>query len=168
MRVGKQTCESPGKSAQGAPPIIEPDAPKDNHHMNPANPFTRLLGSRLNQTDAARTGVDTFIRYWDAYESLVIFIFKSGEADKETQSEFKSVSAWLSDNYHLFESKLAPHWAGSTAAIGGQTVDADPFRSLIEGKHAHMFVGDWAAMQTLPTAREALNRWLIALAADAP
>jgi hypothetical protein len=39
----------------------------------------------------------------------------------------------------------------------------DPFARLLAAGAARDFAGNWAAMQTLPAAREALNRWLMDL-----
>ncbi len=50
----------------------------------------------------------------------------------------------------LFEA----HWAET---------DVDPFEAVLDRRSAAAFVGDWAGMQTLPTARQAINLGLLDL-----
>ena len=132
--------------------------------MSTRNPFTRLLGRRLDQKTTLRLEIDAFVEPWDLLEALVISIYRTGSASEEDQGSVDEVTRWLAERYSAYENALAPHWAGTRAA--GQTVESDPFRSLFSDRSAASFIGDWSAMQTLPAAREALNRWLLALSRD--
>jgi hypothetical protein len=42
-------------------------------------------------------------------------------------------------------------------------VQADPFLAILAAKDASDFAGDWGALQTLPAAREALNKLLLSI-----
>ncbi len=141
--------------------------PRNDNRMNFLNPFTKILGSRLSDFDEARPEIDNFVRHWDRLESLVISVYKSGEVDVTARSEFDLVTAWLSEHFANYETALARHWSTQGTQVDGARDAADPFRSLFEHRQASSFVDDWGAMQTLPAAREALNRWLIELA-DSP
>ena len=125
------------------------------------NPYTHDLLERLSDPPP---GLDDFIQAWDRLETLVIAVFRDGEADALEEGRFAEVARWLRSHYAAFESDLAPHWADVRA--GGRPLLADPFRTLFEAPDAASFADNWSAMQLLPAAREALNRWLVALAGD--
>jgi hypothetical protein len=74
--------------------------------------------------------------------------------------EFEQVWPWLRERYPDRAEALRPHWQ-ATRAAGAPTRD-DPFRLLLAVPEPAAIRGDWRAMQHLPAAREAINRYLLA------
>jgi hypothetical protein len=124
------------------------------------NPFTRFLRSRLR---GEPPGLRAFIEHWDALESLVINTYRAGVADAETERVYAELRAWLAEHYADWAPRLAPFWPKTLEA--GAPPPADPFHRLFAPPSAAAFVGNRAAMQTLPAAREALNRYILTLRA---
>jgi hypothetical protein len=102
-----------------------------------------------------------WIAHWDALEALVIRVYKGKKATSEDETEYRRLRAWLTRNYPRWQAALRPHWQQSLLA--GEPALADPFTRLFSALQAADFAGDWSAMQTLPAAREALNRYLLEL-----
>ncbi len=119
------------------------------------NPFTQSLTRAL-----ADPAVDAFVSGWDALEALVMRVYRGGMAGLADEAEWVLLRPALAAAYPAWSVALAPHWPQTRA--GGQPVAADPFARLMSFARAADIVGDWAAMQTLPAAREALNRMLVA------
>ncbi len=103
--------------------------------------------------------METFITHWDTVEALAIQVYKQKEATADDQRDYAVAQAYLMKNYHHWEADLRPLWQNS--AVGGTLDHQDPFRFVFEHQTAADFVGDWAALQHLPAAREALNRFLV-------
>lgn len=128
-----------------------------------ANPFTRWLrglappgegaGKSPNQT------ADALIADWDRLERLVIDVYRRGESDAQDEAEWAWLRGALIGRSDL--EALAPYWQGVRA--GGQVLASDPFLALTAIPRAADLVDNRGAMQLLPAAREALNRWLLAL-----
>lgn len=76
----------------------------------------------------------------------------------EAEPEFVQVWPWLRQHYGGWEELLRPYWQ-QTKAAGAQT-QTDPFQLLLDLETASAILGNWRAMQHLPAAREALNRFL--------
>lgn len=119
------------------------------------NPFTQSLTRSL-----ADPALDAFVARWDALEALVVRVYRGGAAGPADEAEWAPLRPALLAAYPAWSAALAPHWPLTRA--GGQPVTADPFARLMSFTRAADIVGDWAAMQTLPAAREALNRMLVA------
>ncbi len=119
------------------------------------NPFTQSLAREL-----ADPALDTFIADWDALEALVVRVYRGGVAGPPDVAEWPSLRDRLAASYPVWSAGLAQHWPEIRA--GGKPVTEDPFARLMSIPRAADIVGDWAAMQTLPAAREALNRMLVA------
>jgi hypothetical protein len=119
------------------------------------NPFTQSLTRTL-----ADPALDDFVARWDALEALVVRVYRGGAAAPADETEWATLRPALARAYPAWAPMLAPHWPQTRA--GGQPVSADPFVRLMTFSRAADIVGDWAAMQTLPAAREALNRMLVA------
>lgn len=119
------------------------------------NPFTQSLTRAL-----ADPALDAFVARWDALEALVVRVYRGGAAAPADEAEWAPLRPALAGAYPAWAESLAPHWPLTSA--GGQPVTADPFVRLMSFTRAADIVGDWAAMQTLPAAREALNRMLVA------
>ena len=117
------------------------------------NPFTRFL----NQW-SGRQNLSDLIEHWDQLEQLAIAVYKRGAADEEALGSYALLKSWLDQHYVDWEAALAPFWADSP--VGGSLDHQDPFRYLFQYESAEAFVGNWAALQHLPAAREALNRYL--------
>lgn len=120
------------------------------------NPFTQAI---LNRKKDRR--MSDFVHHWDALEALVIRVYKAGGATPEGEIEYRRVQAWLQKNYPRWQGELGPYWLATR--IAGEPSAEDPFAYLIARSSAVVFVGDWRAMQSLPAAREALNKFLISL-----
>lgn len=130
-----------------------------------ANPFTAELLARLSERradDAA--ALAPFVDGWDRLESLVIDVYRAGRADRAAEAAWTALRAPLAAAYDGVAAPLAAHWPRVRAA--GRPCAADPFRALLDPPAAAAFVDNRTAMQTLPAAREALNRLLVALAED--
>jgi hypothetical protein len=115
------------------------------------NPFTRFLFGQRSDRRLA-----DFIANWDALEALVIRVFKGKMATAVDQAEFARLQDDLNRQYPQWRAALAPLWA--EALVGGVRPSSDPFADLLDVQTAADFVGNWAAMQRLPAAREALNK----------
>lgn len=126
--------------------------------MTTGNPFSRALFGWL--PPRAR-GADraAFLEHWDALEALVIAVYRAGAARPPDEADYAAIAGWFAEAYPRFRTALAAHWPATRAA--GEPVTSDPFAALLGRPSAAAFVGDWAAMQQLPAAREALNRWLL-------
>jgi hypothetical protein len=119
------------------------------------NPFTRfLLGRKSTKVSA----LEALVEHWDALEALVIRVYKGKEADTADLAEYEQLKGWLVENYTVWENELRPFWQATRA--GGRLTEQDPFLRLLAAEQAGDFVGDWEAMQHLPAAREALNRFI--------
>jgi hypothetical protein len=102
-----------------------------------------------------------WIARWDALEALVIRVYRGKRAAPEDEVEWSRLRPWLLKQYPAWQAALLPHW--QQARLGGEPAREDPFARLLSFSRAADFTGDWSAMQTLPTAREALNRYLLDL-----
>lgn len=119
------------------------------------NPFTRFLRQWIRD-DA---GLDQLIEHGDALESLVIRVYKAGEATVADEAQYQSIRRWMQDNYPSWQEALRPFW--QEAEVAGRPTHEDPFLRLTAPDHAAAFADNWEAMQLLPAAREALNRLVI-------
>lgn len=128
------------------------------------NPYTRWLRGVIalsgGQAGPPSTPTpDAFIADWDRLERLVIDVYRRGEADGQDEAEWQWLRSALTDRHDA--ATLTPHWQGVRA--GGQALAMDPFLALTAITRAADLVDNRGAMQLLPAAREALNRWLLAL-----
>lgn len=123
-----------------------------------ANPYTRWLRGQVAPQPGGGADPDAFVAAWDRLERLVIDVFRRGEADGQDEAEWQWLRQTLGAGYD--PAALAPHWPGILA--GGQVLEADPFLRLLDIPQAERLVDNRPAMQLLPAAREALNRWLLA------
>ena len=122
------------------------------------NPFTRFLRSQRRNTPAE---LAVFIERWDRLESLVINVYRRGGVDAETEAVYADLRAWLAEHYRDWAAGLEPFWRASRE--GGAAPVSDPFRRLLAPASAAWFIDNRPAMQALPAAREALNRYLLSL-----
>ncbi|MEM7799826.1 MAG: hypothetical protein AAF633_11595 [Chloroflexota bacterium] len=120
------------------------------------NPFTRFLNQWSSSGD-----LKAFIEHWDRLEALAIHVYKQGTATSDEAKTYSEIKGWLDTNYGRWESKLEPFWSDSQ--VGGTLEHGDPFRYLFQYPDAEHFVQNWAALQHLPAAREALNQLLVEL-----
>jgi len=119
------------------------------------NPFTQFL-----KGTGSGSKLDAFIERWDLVEELVIRTYRKEDWKETDQQAWLQARAWLLKEYPHFMEALSPLWAG--AAIAGEPAGTDPFLAILSSKNVADFKGNWRAMQTLPAAREALNRLLLA------
>lgn len=73
--------------------------------------------------------------------------------------EFQRVWPWLRQHYGEWEAALRPYWQQTKAA--GAPTRTDPFLLLLAIEQPRDIAGEWNAMQHLPAAREALNRFIV-------
>lgn len=100
-----------------------------------------------------------FVEAWDRLESLVIDIYRRGYAEKGESRAHPALKRDVERAYGNWGSALEPIWQSLEAA--GRPVEADPFRAILGRPRAESFVGDWAAMQILSAARQAINHFLL-------
>ncbi|MCW5853572.1 MAG: hypothetical protein KIT87_26135 [Anaerolineae bacterium] len=122
------------------------------------NPFTRFLRSQRRTTPA---DLEVFIERWDRLESLIINVYRRGSVDAETEAVYADLRAWLAEHYRDWAVSLEPFWRASRE--GGAPPPSDPFARLLAPTSARWFIHNRPAMQALPAAREALNRYLLSL-----
>lgn len=127
-----------------------------------ANPYTAHLLAQLPPGGDNAAALAAFVADWDRLETLVIRVFRAGAAGAADAAEWAALRASLAAPCRAFADDLARHWP--LTRVAGEPCAVDPFRALIDVPTAGAFVANWGAMQTLPAAREALNRWLVALA----
>jgi hypothetical protein len=118
------------------------------------NPFTKALLTQINNPSLVE-----FIENWDLLEALVIRVFKNKSITRADEAEHQRLRDWLRKNYLLWQPALLSYWP--KALVAGELAQEDPFAFLLAVQEASDFVNNWAAMQTLPAAREALNRYLV-------
>ena len=119
------------------------------------NPFTRFL-RQWTQDDAE---LNHLVEQCDALESVVIRVYKEGEATAADEAQYQAIRRWMRENYPAWQDALRPYW--QQALVAGRSAAEDPFLRLTAPESASAFVGDWQAMQMLPAARVALNRLVI-------
>jgi hypothetical protein len=119
------------------------------------NPFSKYLRQWSNDGD-----FDAFVDHWDRLERIVIGVYRAKLTVEAAAGEFDEVWPWLRERYPDWEETLRPHWQATRAA--GEPTRDDPFRLLLAIPAPAAIRGDWRAMQHLPAAREAINRYLLA------
>lgn len=124
------------------------------------NPFTKSLAAQVRSQQ-----LQQLIGHWDALEALVIRVFRGKAATAQDEQDYAAVRLWLVENYSPWAAELVPLW--QQALRGGKPSQDDPFQFLFQPEHAQDFVGSWAHMQALPAAREALNRLILNIGAQA-
>lgn len=119
------------------------------------NPFTKFLSQWSADDDFS-----DFVAHWDRLERLVISVYRGKVPVAEAIDEYSQIWPWLRERYAAFETVLRPYWQVTRAA--GEPTATDPFRLLLDLDSPAAIPGDWRAMQHLPAAREAINRYLLA------
>jgi hypothetical protein len=117
------------------------------------NPFSKFL--RQWSPDAEFIA---FVEQWDRLERVVVGFYRGKLEPAAAAAEYTRVWPPLRALYPRWEAALRPHWQ-ATRAAGAPTL-IDPFRLLLDIPEAAAIAGDWRAMQHLPAAREAINRYL--------
>ena len=78
---------------------------------------------------------------------------------EEARPYFAEAWPWLRENYQQWSGDLRPYWQKTVS--GGQPTTIDPFQMLIDLPNPEAILGNWTAMQHLPSAREALNNYIL-------
>ncbi len=126
----------------------------------PVNPFTRFL--RTLRPIAEQEEVAHFVAWWDAVEAIVVEVNKRGAATDEERATYADARAALLRDYPTrWAPRFAPHWPATREA--GRATPADPFPRILAPATADGFAQNWPAMQALASARETLNRYILAL-----
>jgi len=118
------------------------------------NPFTQSLLRKLQNRRLKQ-----FVERWDALEALVIGVYKHGAAESTDEAQYNRIRAGLLKTYPGWQPVLELYWRKTSVA--GEPAARDPFSSLLAVREASGFAANWRAMQTLPAAREALNKYLV-------
>lgn len=125
------------------------------------NPFTKQLLEGIHDPT-----IRSFTEQWDAFEALVLRIFRQKQATSKDQADHKKLLQQLSRSYALLASSLAPHWKQTQIRGQGNKIKQptleDPFLKLLQVPEAQGFALNRQAFLTLPPAREALNSFLLA------
>ncbi|MCA9917305.1 MAG: hypothetical protein KC445_05100 [Anaerolineales bacterium] len=117
------------------------------------NPFTRFLSQWSQNRPFAE-----FVEQWDQLELVVVRVHRKKMPVAEAEPIFAEVWPWLRQQYWQWEEVLRPYWQQTKAA--GELTQTDPFQLLLDLEAPNAILGNWRAMQHLPAAREALNRYL--------
>lgn len=120
-----------------------------------SNPFTRFLNQWSRDPD-----FDAFVAHWDVLEQVVVAVYRAKMSVAEASRPYQEAWPWLREAYPTWEAALRPYWEPTLA--GGKRVTQDPFQLLLAIPEPAAIPGDWAAMQHLPAAREAINRFVVA------
>lgn len=120
------------------------------------NPVTQSIARNIQDARVLQ-----FISLWDAFEELVIAVFRSKQCSPEQAGRYRQVHQELVQLYPSWQSALAPYWRQSR--VKGQQDLQDPYQRLLSHADAAEFIGDWAALKHLPPAREALNNYLLSI-----
>lgn len=118
------------------------------------NIFSRFLG----QWTADRS-LHTFLSHWDVVEGTAVETYREKKVDPAAAVRYQNSRAWLLENYELFAVQLKPLWQKSLVA--GSADHHDPFLFLLAVEDPAGFLDNWAALQHLPAAREALNQLIL-------
>jgi hypothetical protein len=119
------------------------------------NPFSKYLRQWSNDSQ-----FEAFVDQWDRLERIVVGIYRGKIKVETAVPEFNQVWPWLRERYSDWAEALRPHWQATRAA--GEPTHDDPFQLLLALPEPAAIRGDWRAMQHLPAAREAINRYLLA------
>ena len=117
------------------------------------NPFSRFLSQWSKNRPFAE-----FVEQWDRLELVVVRVHRENMSLTEAEAQFAEVWPWLRRQYSQWEEPLRPYWQQTKAA--GEPTSTDPFLMLLNLPDPAAILGNWRAMQHLPAAREALNRFL--------
>lgn len=123
--------------------------------MTAMNPFSKYL----SQWSADRD-FNGFVAQWDRLERLVVAVYRQKIDAVAAETEFSRVWPLLRREYDGWAAALRPHWQATRAA--GEATQTDPFQLLLDLQSPAGITGNWRAMQHLPAAREAINRYLLA------
>ncbi len=120
------------------------------------NPFTRFISQNLKSRRPKQ-----FIALWDELEYLLIASHRGLGNSPGDAARWRTVITRLTNLYPGFKNSLQPYWPDTL--IGGVPAAGDPFEFLLTIRELPSPGENWRAMQTLPAAREALNRMLLAM-----
>jgi len=118
------------------------------------NPYSKYLSQWSADTDFG-----AFVEQWDRLEAVVVGVYRRKVALTAAESTFDEVWSGLRARYALWRDRLRPYWQATQAA--GAPTRTDPFQLLLDIAAIEAISGDWRAMQHLPAAREAINRYLV-------
>ncbi len=100
-----------------------------------------------------------FVLHWDELEALIVRVYRGGQATPADEVAHAHLRRRLLAAWPAFEARLAAYWPRTR--IGREPAREDPLARLLTIERAADVVDNWAAMQTLPAARETLNLLLL-------
>ncbi len=118
------------------------------------NPYSKFLGRKSDDQRFL-----AFVEQWDELERLIIDVYRGQMTVAAATADYERVWPALKAQYSQWEATLRPYWQLTRAA--GEPTATDPFRLLLAIDAPANIPGDWRAMQHLPAAREAINRYLV-------
>ena len=118
------------------------------------NAFTEFLLQKTHLRKIAH-----FTQKWDLLEKMVIDLFREDLTPDSAVKEWGKTRKQLIRAYPALKKALAPHWP--QARVGGKKTQTDPFETILAVSHPAQVPGNWPLMQTLPAAREAINRLIL-------
>lgn len=118
------------------------------------NPVTQQLTEQLNDRR-----LNKFVDAFDVLEVLIIEVYKSKQASPADTKLYRKAKKQLQKHYQRYQKQLTPYWQQTT--INNEPITDDPFLTLTSIDKAAGFIDNWAMMQTIPPARQALNEWLL-------
>ena len=118
------------------------------------NPYSRFLSWKSDDERFL-----AFVEQWDSLERLIIDVYRGQMTVAAVTADYERVWPALQEQYPMWEATLRPYWQLTRA--GGEPTATDPFRLLLAIDAPASIPGDWRAMQHLPAAREAINRYLV-------
>jgi hypothetical protein len=101
----------------------------------------------------------TFIGNWEMLEELITSIYHSGEITPTDRELFVSLQYALRSLYAKCAATLRPYW--QQIKVAGKTNQNDPFLTMLDVSVRSSQVDYWDMVQTLPVAREALNKMVL-------
>ena len=123
------------------------------------NIFTRFLAQGSSDQH-----LQLFIERWDTLETLLVGVYRSGEATPGDEALYVPTRQALLSTYDRWRADLLPFWQKSK--VGGKLDHDDPFVFILKYEQAGDFIDNWPALQHLPAAREALNGLVVALTGE--
>jgi hypothetical protein len=115
------------------------------------NPVTRRLLDDIDDPELAE-----FALAWDAFEEMVVRIYRAGGCSPEEADAFAGRRRSIQQALDRWDRELDPYWEHRSTAE-----PESPFREILRVEHAEGIVGNWDLLRLLPPTREALNGLLI-------
>ncbi len=118
------------------------------------NPVTATLLEQLDWPE-----FEAWVERWDRLGRMFLAVYRSGLVSSEQREEYRGLREILRRDYKAWQAELSRYWR--VVCIAGEQLEEDPFMVLTSSTELSVEDVDWAAVQKLPAAREALNSFLL-------